>query len=417
MHLGSHGLRPFVTLLGMVLGIANFGIAQFATADVFHYRDGRVISGEVVGQPTERKINNIPTTVWTVKVAPGSYVQVFESELIRNGHEVMTDFEKAYAQEVVKLEDTADEHCRMAAWCMEHSMRALADAHYRRALDLDPSHNDARVAAGYKMDDNGRWVTVETIYGERRGKVLHKNRWRFPESVAIEKAEEEEAAKIAPLKKQLSTWHRNMATQRGDARIKALEGIRQIQDPMAVGIIAGYLLDTRKPPSVALKHEYIRVLSRFENFASANTLAECSITDPTPAVRNACLDALQGFGAEVAIPKYISYLGNSNNELVNRAGQALGQFNPEEAILPLISALNTEHVEDANSGPNMNLNLQGGLSFGGGPKKVKINRKNEGVYGTLTQITGGSFGYNEDQWMAWYARTYAAPAPDLRRDP
>lgn len=406
-----------LTRLVVCLVLVNLTLTP-AFGDLFRYKDGRIISGKVFGQPTQKKINNVSVTIWTVEIAPGSYVQVLESELARNGHDKLSDAEKEYEREVANLPQTAEAHCELAAWCVRHGMSALAEAHYRRALDLNPEHEVARVAAGYKKDGSGRWVKKEKIYGEQRGKVFYKGRWRFPESVAIEQAEEAANKKIAPLKKDLSRWHTSASFGRTPKQKQdAVAQIRQIRDPAAASILAEYLLETRKPAPTPVRLIYVRVLSQFENFTVAKALATASINDPDAIVRTACLDALSKFGEEVAVPMYISYLKNANNDLVNRAAEGLGQFNPRQATLPLIEALVTEHVFEVGGGAQMNVGNQGSFSMGGGPKKEKRSLQNSSVLGTLTQITNQNFDYNEPRWTAWYASVYGAPAGDLRRDP
>ena len=196
----------------------------------------------------------------------------------------------------------------------------------------------------------------------------------------------------------------------------AIANIRQIQDPLAVPILAEYLLDSRKPAPVAMRVLYVQVISRFETYEAAQALATASVTDPEVNVRNACLDGLRRFGRDVAVPTYLGFLTDKRNEFVNRAAEGLGQFNPPEAILPLIRALITEHVVVAGGGNSMNVGNNGTFGIGGGPKAEKVPFNNSSVLATLTQITGQSFGYEQNRWLVWYANTFAPPALDLRRD-
>ncbi|GIW99078.1 MAG: hypothetical protein KatS3mg111_2411 [Pirellulaceae bacterium] len=412
-------IRPpcswYAPFRSLILTLAVFPIT--ATADIFRFQDGRVVAGKVIRQ-TQQTVDERAQTVWTVEIEPGVFLQIYESELERNGHEPLSEAEKEYAAKIATLPETAQAHYDLAGWCSQHGLTGLAKAHYQRAVDLDPEHEAARAAAGYKKDENGRWVRKDEIYGERRGKILYKGRWRFPEAVAIEEAEEKAQQELAPLRKDLYRWHSQASTGRS-ARLQeeALAHIRQINDPRAIGILGEFLLDTKKPAPVPLRMLYVEVLSRFRNPQAAQILASTSLLDPVASVRHAALDALAAYGREWAVPFYIAHLRNPNNELVNRAAECLGQFNPPEAILPLIEALNTEHVQETGGGPNMNVSNQGGLSFGGGPKKVQVTLQNASVHATLAALTEQNYGYDESQWLAWYARTFAPPVADLRRDP
>lgn len=413
----SSSLNRWYSWAGLaLLGCVATGVPS-VRADVFHYKDGRTISGTITAQ-AQREINQIPVTVWTVRIADGAYVQVIENELKRGGHDKPSESEREYVAKIDNLPQTAQAHCDMAAWCRQHGMLSLEKAHYRRALDLDPDSNVARAASGYKKDKNGIWVKKEKIYGELRGKVRFGGQWRFPESVAIEQAKQAADQEIAPLKKDLSRWHSSASFGRTPKmRQTAMASISQIQDPRTIGILSGFLLEARKRPPVNVRLLYVNVLGRFKRFESAQALATASITDPEDQVRNACLDALREFGRDVAVPKYISYLQNDNNDWVNRAASGLGQFNPPSAMLPLIDALITEHLTVVGGGPQMNASTQGAFSLGGGPKKKMVPVENSGVHATLSQITGQNFGYNEKRWLAWYASIYGAPSRDLRRDP
>ncbi len=392
-------------------------VAPNLPADIFKFKDGRIVYGTVLRQ-SEVTVDDRSVTAWTVQVAPGSYIQVLETELERNGHQRLSEAGQEYVQKISSLPETAEAHYDLAGWCSQHGLTALAKAHYERAVDLDPNHEAARAAAGYKKNADGRWVRKDEIYGEQRGKIFYKGRWRFPESVAIEQAEEKAQQELAPLRKDLYRWHTAASFGRSERMQQdAVANLSKVQDPRAVPILAEFLLDTRKPAPPQVRLLYVHILARFQIPAAAQALASASLLDPAEQVRNAALDALARYGREWAIPFYIAHLRNPNNELVNRAADCLSQFNPPEAVLPLIQALNTDHVQDANAGPNMNVSSQGGLSFGGGSKKVKLTLSNSSVHATLTALTGQNFGFDEDQWLAWYASIYAAPVADLRRDP
>ena len=58
-------------LLALLLG--TLGV-QNCSADVFYFRDGRVLSGTVEGDPIERKVNEVPVKFWTVKLGDGDFI-------------------------------------------------------------------------------------------------------------------------------------------------------------------------------------------------------------------------------------------------------------------------------------------------------------------------------------------------------
>ena len=390
---------------------------QLAFADVFLFRDGRVISGSVADTKV-LKVDGKQVTQFTVLTRAGAYVQIVSTDLQLQGHRKPTDFELEYIEEYKKrVPKTAEEHCDLAGWCLSKRLKDLALAHFEAALDIDPQNSRARTAAGYDEDENGRWVKEEVVMGLKRGMVHYKNRWIYPEELAILEAKEKDEAEMAEVKKGWTFLNNQAAFLRSlspDVKQSALNKIRQIQDPRAVPIFSEHLLATgRKQAPAHVRIVYVELLGRFP-FA-AGTLANASVTDPEQAVRNACLDALRGANKSAVVPVYLSFLSSKNNDYINRAAEGLGQFNPEEAILPLIEHLVTTHEFQAGNGQGMNVNSQGGLSFGGN-KKVKKPINNGSVLSTLSQITNQNFEYDKQRWLTWYAYTYAKSARDLRRD-
>ena len=390
-------------------------------ADVFHFKDGRVISGTVVKEQETTK-DGLPVKIWTVQIEsnPKVYMLIHDKELDRNGREELNDAELEYLQRVKSVPDDAQAHYEFAGWCSGKFLRDLQQAHYRRAIDIEPNHNQARSGAEYRKDENGRWVKVAEEMQQRRGKIYYGGRWRFPESVLIEEAEETQKKQTGAVNKQVWAWHRDAVMSTGVRHSQALENLQQLNDPLAIGILTELLMDTRKPtlnvPTPReLKLLYIRLLSQFDNYVAVSALAQASILLADPQLRNAALDSLANKGREAAIPVFVSYLRNPNNDLVNIAGDALGRLRAEETILPLIEAVTTKHTIVQGDG-STTYGADGGMSLAGNPRSKEIDVPNSSVRATLAQLTGQNFGFDKAQWLAWYASIHAAPAGDLRRD-
>jgi hypothetical protein len=362
------------------------------------------------------RVGERDVTAWAVEIFPGAMVQILETELALNGRETLSQARQEYAGAVASMEQTTDAHLEMAGWCLKYGLTDLAAAHFRRVLDIDPDNNRARVAAGYDKDQNGRWVKKEVIMGDRRGKVLYKGSWRFPESVLIEQNREAEQQRIADATKNLVRWHRTVFISSGRAYEEAIVGLQQIQDPLTIGTLSEYLLDARKPAPPNIRLLYVRLLSQFDNYDASRALAQASILDPLPNIRNACFDALSRFGREAAIPIYLGYLRSDNNLIVNIAAEGLGQLRATSAVLALINALETKHVREVGS-DSMNASPTSGSFSMGSKKTEEIMIRNQSVLGTLSQLTGQSFGFDRQQWLAWYASVHAPSVDDLRRDP
>ncbi len=404
---------PIGRVLGLLLLIATPW--SETRGDVFRYKDGRVIAGKVVDESKET-VNKLSVRVWAVEVDMGVFVRVLESELQNNGFEPLADSRREYEKRVVAVEQSVAGHSAEISQCSKDGLLDLANAHYLRVLDMDPDNRPAREATGYDMDTNGRWVKKEVVMGEQRGKVKFKGRWRFPESIQIEQNKEELRQRVGAATRDLNRWHSTALTARGARYDEAIRNLQQIEDPLATSMMAEFLLDTRKPAPLELKLIYVSKLAKFKNVDSAHALARATMLDPNPQIRTLCMNALTQYGREVAIPIFMGYLSNDNNGLVNSAAEGLGQLRAENAVLPLIDALVTKHVQEQNSAGISASPTSGTFSTGQKPP-IERDISNQSVLATLQQLTGqAALGFDEGRWIAWYASVHAPPAFDLRRD-
>jgi hypothetical protein len=403
---------PITTFLVLTL-------AAPALADTFQLKDGRVISGRVANA-TRETVGESTENVWTVEIETGVFIKIYDSTLKANGRQKPKDVEEEYLAKIKSMEETADAHFELAGWCDKVGLRDLQAAHYARALDLDPNHTNARATLGYKSV-NGRWTKKDEIMREKLGKVTagKGGGWRFPESLALEQAKEDRNAKVVAATKDIFRLHNEAIKSTGNRQSQAYQKLQSVNDPLSVSAFAELLKGSKKP-SVAetpqpMKLLYVQIISRFENYEAAATLAHASVTDSDSQVRNAALDGLRNFGKDVAVQVYLSYLASQDNDFVNRAAEGIGLFGGEESVLPLINAVTTKHPHKTGGGNPMVSNQ--GLAFGGKEKVELVDVPNASVVGALSQLTRQNFRYDRPAWLAWYASMYAPPADDLRRDP
>ncbi|MEO8268374.1 MAG: HEAT repeat domain-containing protein [Aureliella sp.] len=401
--------------LGMAALLVVLSQGSTVQGDTFRYRDGRVISGTVTDEKTST-INQAPVKVWVVEVERGAFIRVLESELIRNGYEPLSEARAQYAANVGNVEQTIETHSALAGECMKLGMPDLARAHFLRILDLDPMNSPARVATGYALDENRRWVKKEVVMGESRGKVFHKGRWWFPEMLAIEQSKDAVKNKSLAASRDLVRWHATAMSAHGARLQEALDGISQINDPLVAGTLIDYLLDTRREAPPELKLMYVDVLARFENPAVAQALARASMLDTSDAVRNACLSALGHYGREIAIPVYVGYLNSKDRGQVNSAAYALRQLQAEGIFFPLLNALTSKQLQ-GGGGSGVNASPTSGTFSTGASKPIEVEVQNQEVRNTLSTMTGQAYGYDRADWIAWFASVNAPTAGDLRRDP
>jgi hypothetical protein len=392
-----------------------FWIPNSCLADRFQLKDGRELTGKVVHSDTQKQGDREETRL-AVEIETGVLVRIYESDLVRGGHQKSDSRQIEYEQRAAEMEDSAQSHYQMAQWCSQQGLNDLARAHYLRTIDLQPDHKEARAAVKHtRSESSGRWIKREDQMIER-GKVFHQGKWKFPEYIPMDDDQQLLVKEKAELQKVINRWHN--AAVKGDAQ--ALASLSQLDNPLVVDYLSQLLLDKQKAgqpaATVVVKQAYIMVLAKFNDGGAYATLAHACINDADQSVRTAALDALAASGRQLAIPVMMGYLRHANNLLVNRAGYALGQLQADSAILAMIEALITRHQFEG-SGADTYSPSAGGLSLGGNKKQMR-DLQNEEVLSALSKITGqGGLGFDKSRWKAWYASVYAPPVDDLRRDP
>lgn len=377
-------------------------------------KDGRIISGKV-SKSVKKTVDGVQTTFWHVELEKGTLVQISERELASpKKPDGLSDEEKAYEQKLLtEPPKTADDHCEMAGWCAKEKLRKLQLAHYMQALDLEPDHPKARAGAGFARDRNGDWKLRAEIEVQEKGMVLVGRKSFFPEDIAVLEKQKQQAAELAPIKKKMNAMHTAIAFGKSaDRRQQALNQLALIQDPREATLLAGYVLDKHRKSPTNVRLLYIKILEKFPNVIPE--LTNLSLNDDAQVVRDAARDALRKLDAKSALPTLMGYLGNSSNETVNRAARGIEVFKPSEAVLPLIEALVTTHEEQLRQRPVIGA---GALGLGPNTKTVRVEKQNAGVRRALTAITAQDFGYDKQQWLAWYSSRNAPKVADTRRDP
>jgi len=279
---------------------------------------------------------------------------------------------------------------------------------------------------------------VDTLTGPRktqqelmaeRGFVRHRGAWRTVQEIElIERAERVNLAqkewngRLARLRKQL-----DQPAQADRAR----EEIREIADPFAVPALSAALVQESAP---AVRGLYLEGLSRIRSSDAVTVLTLAAIDHADPETRIAAVEHLAVVGPHLALPAFLAALTSPDNARVNRAAAALEQLTTKPAssargaavteasvVGPLIDALETEHVAVVGDGkPEGSTSVTftpsgGGLSLGGGPKRLKVNVKNEHVLEALVAITGRNFEWDVAAWRAWLAAHESPPDYDPRR--
>lgn len=251
----------------------------------------------------------------------------------------------------------------------------------------------------------------------RMGFFRHGREWKTRQEIDLIEREEKAAAERRAWKTRLERLRRRLDVP-ADAAVAA-EDIRGISDPLAARALADALL---AEPLLRVRSLYIEALGRISDPDAFGILLAAALDHPDPETRIAAIERLQEIGPHLAVPTLAAALASADNAQVNRAAEALGRLGVASAVPALIAALETEHlgvVSDGRAAGSTTATFTpagGGLSMGGGPKRVKTRMRNDRVLEALIALTGVNFQWDQAAWRAWLATERSLPADyDLRR--
>jgi hypothetical protein len=395
------------SLFGIVVTVS---LVAAARGDVVELAGGGRVEGRIANSADK------DPSALVIELNGGGQLKVSRSQVARI--ESRSAVEAEYEKLARTSPDTIEGHVKMAEWCRERKLRFQAQRHWERVVSLEPNHAAARVALGYRQK-NGQWVTREDVMASR-GLVLYEGRYVTPQHVELMKRHEQAKASQGDWAGDLDRLRRALVGRREDRAAEALAEVQQIRDPLAAEALVALL---RREEDPALKRLWIEVAARLDHRLAMDALIDLSLSDAEPEIRHECLERLIKSGRPGLVTPYIRALKDADNEIVNRAGAALGQIGDPDAISALIDALLTRHrfkVGDGN--PNQHaytFSPEGGaFSFGGGgPQIVTQAVRNPDVLSALVALSGGaSFDYDQEQWRRWLAAQAKRDAVDVRRD-
>jgi hypothetical protein len=245
-----------------------------------------------------------------------------------------------------------------------------------------------------------------------RGFVRHRGAWRTVQEIELlERAGKEQRAR-----KEWTGRLERLRRQLGEAATadRAATEIRGISDPTAVPAVAAALA---KEPEWRVRGWYVESLARIRSPEAVAALVAVAVDHADDETRIAAAERLAAIGPHAAVPPLVAALHGPDNARINRAAEALGRLGVPSAVGPLIDALQTRHVVVQGEGTGEGSMTAaftpagGGLSMGGGPKKVAVVAKNDRVLEALIALTGKNFEWDAAAWRAWLASTQSPP-PD-----
>lgn len=277
------------------------------------------------------------------------------------------------------------------------------------------------LAAVLRADEiAGPQKTQQELMAER-GYVRYRGSWRTVQEIElVERGERAHLARIE-WRERLERLRKRLG-EAGQAELAA-EEIREIADPFAVPALgAAVATETER----RVRGLYVEALSRIRSPDAMRGLATIAVDHADPETRIAAAEKLVAIGPGQVMPMIVAGLASPDNARVNRAAEAIRRLverGPFDAQLvgALIAALQTQHVGLAGDGtPEGSTSTTftpsgGGLSVGGGTKRVKVTVRNDTVLEALAAITGVNFEWDSAAWRTWLASREAPAEYDLRR--
>lgn len=385
--------------------------AGYLYGDVLELSGGGRIEGRVISQPQDKEGN------YVVEVAAGGRLTIPRSQVTRV--RTTSNLDDEYEKKARSSPDTVEAHWKLVEWCRERRLTSLAQRHLERILELDPNHEPARTALGFRRQ-HGQWMQREDVMASR-GMVLYEGRYVTPQHVELLERQKETRTASAGWAGTLDRLRRALVGRREDRARDALAEVQKINDPLAAEAVVGML---RREQDLELKRLWIEVAARLDHQLAVNALVDLSLTDPDPEIRHECLERLIEARRPGLVSPYVRALKDRDNDIINRAAGALGQIGDRTAIPALIEALVTKHrVKVSEGNPDQHaysFSPQGGNAFsfgGGGPKFVTVDVNNPAVLDALVRLAGGvSFDYDQEQWRRWLAAQTKLQVVDVRRD-
>ncbi len=274
--------------------------------------------------------------------------------------------------------------------------------------------------------------TQQELMAER-GYVRYRGGWRTVQEIElIERAERSNLARIE-WKGRLERLRKRLG-EAGQAE-QAAEEISEIADPFAVPALTAAVANETEQRVRGL---YVEALSRIRSPDATLALATLAVDHADPETRIAATERLVAIGPERVMPMIAAALTSPDNARVNRAAEAIQRLvEPQPAggstpggpprpldvqlLNALIAALQTQHMGLAGDGtPEGSTTATftpsgGGLSLGGGTKRVKVSVRNDAVLEALVAITGVNFEWDSAAWRTWLASRESPADYDLRR--
>lgn len=394
--------KPMVLLIAFAMLASSWSVA-----DTIYLTNGSQLSGEATAVPE-------PEDGYRVELASGFAVKLTAQQVARVVK--ASPAVELYVNRAQSVPDTVDAQLAMAKWCREHQLADEFRIHLERVVELDPNHEEARGLLSYRRVA-GKWLTREQQMAER-GMVYYEGKYRTRQDVALLTRQAHNDDQLADWRGMLKRWRRWLDDRDPERVREAVAEFKKVADPMAAEPLVELL---KNEPDAKVRSLLLEAAARIDHQATVNVLVLASVEDVNEEIRYQALDYIVKSGRPGLVAPYAKLLKSSQNNLVNRAGVALGSIGDKSAIAPLIDALVTDHKQVIGGGGGGTTTsftpTSGGFSYGSNAPQVKQYKlQNPDVLSALVKLSGGeTYGYNAERWRQWLATQTVSQQVNLRR--
>ncbi len=399
-------------ILTCVTGL--LGVAQLVEADIFQLKSGGQVTGIIIDRGSQGE--------YVAQTDQGAVVTLSRRQVKKVVPQEKVDLQ--YAERSRTLPDTVETHRELAAWCKKKKLSKKKIHHLERLLELDPTDEAARLSLGYQKH-HGRWMTRDGIMAAR-GMRKYDGKFRTPQDIALRERTKKREQAETDWFRSIRRWVSWLDDRRAD---EAAEMITDVKDPYAAKAIVKLL---NSEDNQRVRDLLTATLAELKHPVVVTTLVNFSILEPDREVRMQCLEYLLQNHQPISLMPYIKALQDRDNEIVNRAAEALRLLENPRAISPLIDALVTTHKYKNRNAPVGNMGASfspkgsgpggggggGGLNMGGNKSKyIKRDRRNLQVRQALVDLSGGQdYEFDERLWRRWFVNEQIHDFVDTRRD-
>lgn len=402
-------LRGFTRAVAPLAVLLCCTVLPAARADVFHLKSGGRIVGDLIDTNDGRL--TIRTTAGQVRIVATDVERVEQTE----------SFFAEYDRRAAATGDSAAGHTELATWCDEQGLRVESRKHLLRALEFDPDYEPARRILGF-VRVNGVWVDGRSI-GDRGGRDERKG---------DESAENDEARLLAAVRVQwqrrIRAIHASFLTTRDERQFnQGRDQILRIDDPAAILPLTRVL----GVGDESVRRLLVEALARFSQDESTLNLAVIGLADGSANVRAAAHAVLLKRNDPRVVPQYRKALFADRESLVRNAAEGLARLDAKESVADLIRVLKADRVKSIEvpvksfyrdlPGAFCGVDQTSVLAQTGGvvvqpiigvttvteaidnvwaTRRVTVFRTE--VLEALKKLTGRNFGFELDEWAAWY---------------